>query len=67
MSIYKSIAKNYTANGIGLGIRFLEQIALVPLFISFWGITKYADWVLITAFSSFFSMADMGLNTVTTN
>jgi O-antigen/teichoic acid export membrane protein len=67
VSIYKSIAKNYGANTIGLGIRFLEQIAMVPLFISFWGVSKYADWILITAFSSFFSMADMGLNTVVIN
>jgi O-antigen/teichoic acid export membrane protein len=67
MSVYKSIAKNYAANSVGLGLRFLEQIAMVPLFISFWGITKYADWILITAFSSFFSMADMGLNTFAAN
>jgi O-antigen/teichoic acid export membrane protein len=67
MSIYKSIAKNYAANSIGLGLRFFEQIAMVPLFISFWGVTKYADWILITAFSSFFMMTDMGLSTVATN
>jgi O-antigen/teichoic acid export membrane protein len=67
MSIYKSVAKNYAANSVGLGLRFLEQIAMVPLFISFWGIAKYADWILITAFSSFFSMVDMGLNTVAAN
>ncbi|MDR2407247.1 MAG: hypothetical protein LBE13_03930 [Bacteroidales bacterium] len=67
MSIYKSVAKNYTANSIGLGIRFFGQIAMVPLFISFWGVTKYADWILITAFSSFFSIANMGLNTASTN
>jgi O-antigen/teichoic acid export membrane protein len=67
MSIYKSIAKNYATNSVGLGINFLNQIAMVPLFISFWGVDKYADWIVITAFSSFFSMADMGLNTVATN
>jgi O-antigen/teichoic acid export membrane protein len=67
MSIYKSIAKNYVANSVGLGLRFLEQIAMVPLFISFWGVTKYADWILITSLSSFFVMANMGLNTASTN
>jgi O-antigen/teichoic acid export membrane protein len=67
MSIYKSIAKNYASNSIGLGINFLNQIVMVPLFISLWGVTKYADWILIAAFSSFFTMADMGLNTYTTN
>jgi O-antigen/teichoic acid export membrane protein len=63
----KFIAKNYAANSLGMGIRFLEQIAMVPLFIALWGVDKYADWILITAFSSFFTMADMGLNRASTN
>jgi O-antigen/teichoic acid export membrane protein len=67
MSIYKSIAKNYAANVFGMGINFLNQIAMVPLFIALWGVDKYADWILITAFSSFFAMADMGLSTVAIN
>jgi O-antigen/teichoic acid export membrane protein len=67
MSIYKSIAKNYAANVFGMGVNFLNQIAMVPLFISLWGVTKYADWILITALSSFFTMTNVGLNTVTTN
>jgi O-antigen/teichoic acid export membrane protein len=67
MSIYKSIAKNYAANIAGMGIHFGEQIAMVPLFISLWGIDKYADWILITALSSFFTMTNVGLNTVTNN
>ncbi|MDR3261516.1 MAG: hypothetical protein LBT78_06740, partial [Tannerella sp.] len=67
MSVYKSIAKNYAANMVGIGIRFLEQIVMVPLFIVVWGVDKYADWILITAFSSFFTMADMGLNKASMN
>jgi O-antigen/teichoic acid export membrane protein len=67
MSIYKSIGKNYIANNIGLGINFLNKIVLVPFFISIWGTDKYADWILITSFSSFFTMFDMGLNTIITN
>jgi O-antigen/teichoic acid export membrane protein len=67
MSIYKSIAKNYVANVFSMGINFLNQIAMVPLFISLWGIDKYADWILITALSSFFTMTNVGLNTVTNN
>jgi O-antigen/teichoic acid export membrane protein len=67
MSIYKSIAKNYVANGFGMGINFLNQIAMVPLFISMWGVNKYADWILITAFSSFFTMFNMGLNSASIN
>jgi O-antigen/teichoic acid export membrane protein len=40
---------------------------MVPLFISLWGVNKYADWIILSALSSFFTMADVGLNTVTIN
>jgi O-antigen/teichoic acid export membrane protein len=65
--IYKSIVKNYVANIFGMGVRFLNQIAMVPLFIGLWGVDKYAEWILITALSSFFTMTNVGLNTVTSN
>lgn len=67
MSVYKSIVKNFAANTFGMGVNFLSQIAMVPLFITFWGVDKYADWILITAFSSFFAMTDMGLNRASNN
>ncbi len=66
-SVYKSILKNYFANSFGMGINFLNQIAMVPLFIKLWGVEKYADWILITALSSFFAMTNMGLNQATNN
>ncbi len=67
MSVYKSIFKNYLANGVGMGINFLSQIALVPMFIAFWGVSQYADWILITSFTLFFNLTDVGLNTVSNN
>jgi ABC-type nitrate/sulfonate/bicarbonate transport system permease component len=50
-----------------MGVNFLNQIAMVPLFISLWGVDKYADWILITALSSFFTITNMGLNHATNN
>jgi O-antigen/teichoic acid export membrane protein len=67
MSVYRSIVKNFAANTFGMGVNFLTQIAMVPLFITFWGVDKYADWILITALSSFFGMTDMGLNRASNN
>jgi len=67
MSVYRSIVKNFAANTFGLGVNFLSQIAMVPLFITFWGIDRYADWILISALSSFFAMTDMGLNRASNN
>ena len=67
MSVYESIVKNFAASIFGMGVTFLNQIAMVPLFIMYWGIAKYADWILITALSSFFAMTDMGLNRASNN
>ena len=67
MSVYESIVKNFAASIFGMGVSFLNQIAMVPLFIMYWGIDKYADWILITALSSFFAMTDMGLNRASNN
>ncbi|WP_166332533.1 lipopolysaccharide biosynthesis protein [Sphingobacterium chungjuense] len=67
MVAYKAIIKNLAANSFGMAINFVAQIAMVPLFITFWGVSKYADWILITALSTFFAMTDMGLNRASNN
>lgn len=63
----KVILKNIAGNFYGVGINLFSQIVLVPFFITYWGIELYADWIALTAISSFFSMSDIGLNTVTAN
>lgn len=63
----KVILKNVAGNFYGVGVNLFSQIILVPFFITYWGIDLYADWIALTAISSFFSMSDIGLNTVTAN
>jgi O-antigen/teichoic acid export membrane protein len=67
MSTKKSILKNFMANGFGLGVQLLNQIALVPVFLTYWGVDKYGDWIMLTAVSGFFAMTDLGLNSVSVN
>ncbi|MCL7988647.1 hypothetical protein M8998_11930 [Sphingobacterium sp. lm-10] len=67
MVAYKAIVKNLAANSFGMATNFVAQIAMVPLFITYWGVGKYADWILITALSTFFAMTDMGLNRASNN
>jgi O-antigen/teichoic acid export membrane protein len=64
---YKSISKNYFANVFGLGVTFFNQIAMVPIFIKFWGVERFGDWILITALSSVFTMTNLGINQATNN
>ena len=68
MKLGKSaLQKNIIANFFGIGVQLLNQIILVPLYLSFWNVDLYSDWIVITAISSFFGMSDIGLNSVTAN
>lgn len=61
------IRRNIVANIFGVGISLLHQIALVPLYMYFWGNKLYADWLVLSAITIIFSMSDIGLNTVIQN
>ena len=67
-NLYNStISKNLIANIFGVGIQLINQVILIPLYLIYWPIDLYSDWIVITALSAFFSMSDMGLNSVTQN
>lgn len=61
------VGKNIIANYYQVGVVFFNQILLVPLYIIYWGTEIYSDWIVLTAVSSFFTMSDLGLNSVTRN
>lgn len=62
-----AVKKNLLANFFGVGVQLFTQILLIPLFLIFWDINTYGDWIILTAISSFFAMSDIGLNSVTIN
>jgi O-antigen/teichoic acid export membrane protein len=59
--------KNLLANFFGIGVLLFTQVILVPLYLYYWGVEIYSDWIILTAVSSIFSLSDIGLNTVTIN
>lgn len=61
------IRRNIVANLFGIGVTLFSQIVLVPFYIYYWGNNLYSDWIVLTALTAFFSMSDIGLNTVTQN
>ncbi|NEU10257.1 oligosaccharide flippase family protein [Flavihumibacter sp. R14] len=62
-----SIRKNLVANLFGIGVLIFNQVILVPVYLHFWDVEVYSDWIVLTAISSFFAMSDIGLNSVTIN
>lgn len=63
----KHIIKNIISKFFGLGVNLINQIALIPLFIKFWGVEKYGDWIMISTVMSFFAMSNVGFNDVIAN
>ena len=62
-----TILKNLSGNFYGIFVNIFNQILLIPYYIKFWGVDMYSDWIALTAISNFFTMSDIGLNTVTNN
>lgn len=65
--LHTAIGKNVLANFSKVFVIFIQQILLVPLYITYWGTDRYSDWIILSAITAFFSMSDMGLNSVTNN
>ena len=68
MKILKSqIFKNYTSLSLNHGANILLNILLVPLFLKFWGISTYAEWILISTIPAILSLGELGLTSYGSN
>lgn len=67
MSIKKNITKNVIANGLQKLIRVIDQLLLIPFFVSSWGIERYGEWVTLTIIPSILMFSDFGIGTATSN
>lgn len=61
------IAKNMYANLFGVIVNLLNQIVLLPMFLLMWPMELYGDWIILSSFSVFFSMTDLGFNSASMN
>ena len=62
MKILKNITfKNFTSLSFNHGIHILIQVILVPLFLTFWNLETYADWILISTIPALLTVSQFGL------
>jgi len=64
---FKSIFKNIGANGLTVGFNTVFQFISVPIFVTYWGVDLYSDWLVLSSLTAYFMMTDIGLNSVTMN
>lgn len=62
-----SILKNIGAGSLTVFINIVFQLLSVPIFLKFWGVNLYGEWIVFTSITAYFSITDIGLSTVTSN
>lgn len=55
------------ANAFGQAITILMQVATIPIFLVYWDVEKYGQWLILSAIPAYFSVADAGILTVAAN
>lgn len=59
--------KNIIANFFKIAVIFVNQILLVPAYLTYLGVELYSDWLVISAITSFFTMTDVGVSSACNN
>ncbi len=61
------LVKGLGANSLGQIITAIIQVVSVPLFLKFWGIELYGEWLILSAIPAYFAMSDIGFGSVAAN
>lgn len=66
-SLKRSLVKNGIASAADKGVRILDQLLLVPFFLSAWGAAYYGEWITLTIIPSVLSFSELGFGTAAAN
>ena len=62
MKILKNpIFRNYTSLTVNHGTHILINLLFIPLFLTFWNLETYADWILISTIPALLAFGEFGL------
>jgi hypothetical protein len=50
-----------------MGLMMMFQLLSVPVFLQYWGVNLYGEWLALISLTAYFQMTDIGLNTATAN
>lgn len=66
-SITKGIISNGLANVVQKVVRILDQLLLVPFFLTSWGAAYYGEWLTLSIIPSVLAFADLGFGSAVSN
>jgi len=61
------ILRGVGANAIGQFVTVGTQLLSLPLFLHYWTLSQYGEWLIVSAIPAYFSLADVGIGTVAMN
>jgi O-antigen/teichoic acid export membrane protein len=64
---WQRLLKGLGANAFGRLVTVIIQIVSVPLFIHFWGVKLYGDWLVLTSIPAYFTLCDLGFGSAAAN
>ncbi|WP_152555834.1 lipopolysaccharide biosynthesis protein [Ferriphaselus sp. R-1] len=67
MSLKAKLIRNLGANAYGQFVTIVIQLASVPLFLRYWGIELYGEWLILSAIPAYLSLSDIGFASVAAN
>ena len=68
INLFKNkIFKNFFSLSLNQGSQTLIQIVLVPLYLTYWDLNTYSEWILITTIPIIIAISNFGLTSYGTN
>lgn len=61
------IRKALGAGAFGQAVTIMIQLVSVPLFIRYWGVDRYGEWLLLAAVPSYLALSDLGFASAAAN
>ncbi len=67
MSVRSRIINTLQANIFGQLVTVAGQLASVPLFLHFWGVERYGEWIVLSAIPAYLAFSDLGFSSAAAN
>lgn len=63
----RRIMRGLGATAFGFGRSVVVQLLSIPIFLRYWGVGQYGEWLLLSTIPAYFAMSDVGFGSVAGN
>ena len=66
-AVSKRLFENLGANALGKVIQIVNQLIWVPVFLSYWGVELYGEWLILSTIPAYLTLSDLGFGHAAAN